>query len=425
MKQETERLSDVERNKELFEYEMTEVILQLKGEFAKLSGKDLHLEAEQFALKPLNLPAAMPEVTIDPVQIAVDSVPVFETLSAMPEIAMHDSKIDCPDVSALNPIAIQPIAMHLPELDYPSVPDISTCHPFEISMEMPEISYDTPQKMTMLKMTDVKVAPTAIPAVSYDLKNLSVKIPDIAMQQVAIPFDFPSISISKEQPVVALEKPTLDIPQTTIQFPKLEEITLEKVSVEVPSVKKFALPSVTPVVDFQPAAIDLPGETIPQFQTNFKVTAHPEPMEKMAVPQMTMPEQAHVALQLPEMTIPEISTCNISLQPISIQKSEISVPEVHTNTFEHLNECLKSAAQADSSLQPLSIPYDEISVPKITIHPLEKIEPSVKKTDFHIDYPTMHSISIPPVTLSNPEHIAVPESPDFQTAIQGIMESIV
>lgn len=271
----------------------------------------------------------------------------------------------------------------------------------------------------------MKVAPTAIPAVSYDLKNLSVKIPDIAMQQVAIPFDFPSISIPKEQPVVALEKPTLDIPQTTIQLPKLEEIAIEKVSVEVLSVKKFALPSITPVVDFQPAAIDLPGETIPQFQTNFKVTAHPEPMEKMAVPQMTMPEQAHVALQLPEMTIPEISTCNISLQPISIQKSEISVPEVHTNTFEHLNECLKSAAQADSSLQPLSIPYDEISVPKITIHPPEKIESSVKKTDFHIDYPTMHSISIPPVTLSNPEHIAVPESPDFQTAIQGIMESIV
>ena len=373
----------------------------------------------------MNLPAAMPEVTIDPAQIAVDSVPVFETLSAMPEIAMHDSKIDCPDVSALNPIAIQPIAMHLPELDYPSVPDISTCHPFEISMEMPEISYDTPQKMTMLKMTDVKVAPTAIPAVSYDLKNLSVKIPDIAMQQVAIPFDFPSISIPKEQPVVALEKPTLDIPQTTIQFPKLEEIAIEKVSVEVPSVKKFALPSAAPVVNLQPAAIDLPEETIPQFPTNFKVTAHPEPMEKMAIPQMTMPEQVHVALQLPEMTIPEISTCNISLQPISIQKSEISVPEVHTNTFEHLNQCLRSAAQADSSLQPLSIPYDEISVPKITIHPPEKIESSVKKTDFHIDYPTMHSISIPPVTLSNPEHIAVPESPDFQTAIQGIMESIV
>ena len=40
MKQETERLSDVERNKELFEYEMTEVILQLKGEYANLRGKD-------------------------------------------------------------------------------------------------------------------------------------------------------------------------------------------------------------------------------------------------------------------------------------------------------------------------------------------------------------------------------------------------
>lgn len=39
MKQETERLSDVERNKELFEYEMTEVILQLKGDLQNLAGK--------------------------------------------------------------------------------------------------------------------------------------------------------------------------------------------------------------------------------------------------------------------------------------------------------------------------------------------------------------------------------------------------
>ena len=256
MKQETERLSDGEINKELFEYEMTEVILQLKGEFAKLSGKDLHLEAEQFALKPLNLPAAMPEVTIDPVQIAVDSVPVFETLSAMPEIAMHDSKIDCPDVSALNPIVIQPIAMHLPELDYPSVPDISTCHPFEISMEMPEISYDTPQKMTMLKMTDVKIAPTAIPAVSYDLKNLSVKIPDITMQQVAIPFDFPSISISKEQPVVALEKPTLDNP--TQEKPTLEKPTLENPTQLNKDIQRTDLPKKEKIITDEQSTHSIP-----------------------------------------------------------------------------------------------------------------------------------------------------------------------
>ena len=31
---------NIETNKELFEYEMTEVILKLKGEFAAFSGKD-------------------------------------------------------------------------------------------------------------------------------------------------------------------------------------------------------------------------------------------------------------------------------------------------------------------------------------------------------------------------------------------------
>ncbi len=36
-------LSDVERNKELFEYEMTQEILQQMGEFAKNSGKDIKL----------------------------------------------------------------------------------------------------------------------------------------------------------------------------------------------------------------------------------------------------------------------------------------------------------------------------------------------------------------------------------------------
>lgn len=47
---------DIERCKELFEYEMTEVILMLKGEFAAVSGKDLGLSQYQISEKRRNAP---------------------------------------------------------------------------------------------------------------------------------------------------------------------------------------------------------------------------------------------------------------------------------------------------------------------------------------------------------------------------------
>lgn len=47
---------DIERCKELFEYEMTEVILMLKGEFAAVSGKDLGLSQHHISEEKRNAP---------------------------------------------------------------------------------------------------------------------------------------------------------------------------------------------------------------------------------------------------------------------------------------------------------------------------------------------------------------------------------
>ena len=67
-------LTDVERNKELFEYEMTQVILQLKGEFASLNSSDLNIDPSSFEVKKPELNFESKSVELDARNITVESV---------------------------------------------------------------------------------------------------------------------------------------------------------------------------------------------------------------------------------------------------------------------------------------------------------------------------------------------------------------
>ena len=67
-------LTDVERNKELFEYEMTQVILQLKGEFASLDSSDLNIDPSSFEVKKPELNFESKSVELDARNITVESV---------------------------------------------------------------------------------------------------------------------------------------------------------------------------------------------------------------------------------------------------------------------------------------------------------------------------------------------------------------
>ena len=64
--------SDIEKTKELFEYEMTEVILKLKGEFvavseAKTRYNDSSVDSEKLVVKPIALPTVEQEKTSIPI----------------------------------------------------------------------------------------------------------------------------------------------------------------------------------------------------------------------------------------------------------------------------------------------------------------------------------------------------------------------
>ena len=76
---------DIEKHKELFAYEMTEVILNLRGEFAVISGKDTTYWEQRVEKKALEItPVVMPNIAVQEVRPG-DQVPQIPEISR-PEI---------------------------------------------------------------------------------------------------------------------------------------------------------------------------------------------------------------------------------------------------------------------------------------------------------------------------------------------------
>lgn len=92
---------NIEKNKELFEYEMTEVILKLKGEFAAFSGKDTRFE--EMAVDDKKLHICTPEVI---------------------QVQMRDCNVQVPEVGRIQPANPALVEVKSAELKLPSLTQI-------------------------------------------------------------------------------------------------------------------------------------------------------------------------------------------------------------------------------------------------------------------------------------------------------------
>ncbi len=119
-------LSDVERNKELFEYEMTEVILQLKGEFAKFTGKDLSFDESQVEVKKPEI-SEIPQVSMElnGFENEVAEVKAGSNQFDLPELNMPEINVDCKSVGSINIDSISGGQMPLIEKPETVIPNAS------------------------------------------------------------------------------------------------------------------------------------------------------------------------------------------------------------------------------------------------------------------------------------------------------------
>ena len=75
MKKEDALVTDIERNKELFEYEMTEVLIKLKGEFAAVKGEDVKGDNIGMTVEKPNIELKEPKLTVDGIHVDIAEIP--------------------------------------------------------------------------------------------------------------------------------------------------------------------------------------------------------------------------------------------------------------------------------------------------------------------------------------------------------------
>ncbi len=369
-------LSDAERNKELFEYEMTEVILQLKGEFANVSGKDLQLDESRFETPTLNVQSDILPVNIQPVTIEAKSVEisVSDETFVIPEIVLENRTIDCPAVSA--PVIAMPsqVSIEQPVLDCKTVDKIETYSATEAKIELPVIS-------------------VVVPAVSIG------SIPEITVSETKIPNTKTDIKLPTAEIVADIEMIRIDIPNVHINLRDID------INVDIPTPYNITLP------------VDADIKSISMDYSPILVEVKPSSVDDVTLPKITRYIGQEVSLKNMDAHVPktpEIFEYNGKCIKISASEIELPVlPKVSTVTIPTV------------TVEPSSTKVDDVLILDLTMLTNKEVSIKVEKTTINFEYPTAEIVQIPAVIFRSNINIDVPAMPDFASEIQDIIDSAV
>lgn len=366
-------LSDTERNKELFEYEMTEVILQLKGEFAKVSGKDLQLDESQFETPSIEIRSDIPNVDIQPISIA--SIGAEATVSseafAIPEIVVENSKIDCPAVSA--PV----VAM-----------------PSQVKIEQPVLDCKTVDKVKEYSATEADID---LPTISAVVPSVSIKkIPEITVSEIGTQSVSAAMKLPRTEATANIEVIWVDIPDVAINLRKMETET------------EISAPPITVDAD------------VPMVSANYppvSIEVKPNDVSDIAVPKVAEFTAHEVSLQCVNIQTPKIP----KIKKYDGESIILSNQETKLLNFPKI----KTAMFSPTAVEPTSLEVDAVQVPDMSALPDEGVTINVEKPTFDFEYPTAKVAKIPKVSLKATDNLDIPVMPDFRSEIQDIIDSAV
>ena len=363
-------LSDVERNKELFEYEMTEVILQLKGEFAKVSGKDMHYDDALFAAQKPDIQVDIPKVTVDPVSVA----------------EIHTDVDVSAAVSALQKTAAVTVDVEVPAVPQMKAPALGQIEVKPVEMELQTV------KITPCEIPAVQITPPAVDAVSTELRMpepiAAVKTDPVSVAQINTAIRLPEFSCD-----VKLQDNSVDVPDATLHFQELKPVTTTFTSP--------AVPEVPAVGTFKPTAVQL--SEAPEIQVPGQIAAVNIPQAEVTVSEVPEIKAAKVAPFTPA-----------ALSPVACDVETVAVPQIGAVSPGHV------------SIDPI-----QINVPQTeAVKPFRAAEQGVSDptdvlSDIQSDYPTVSPVKIPSVTMEAPKQVEVPQPPDVSAFAQDILGSVV
>ncbi|MCR4645633.1 MAG: hypothetical protein K5695_09535 [Oscillospiraceae bacterium] len=361
-------LSDVERNKELFEYEMTEVILQLKGEFAKVSGKDMHLDDVTFAAPKMDIQADIKEVSVDPITVEAinTNVNVSAAVSALQKTAVGTVDVECPAVPTM------------------TRPEIGTVEIKSIGLDVETV------KFKACEIPAVSVTPTAVETVPGEIR-LPDLIGEVHMDPIKVDTVNTDINLPAFESNVTVDHIAVEVPDTEMKLGVIKPAAAVKLSPDVPAIPSVGAVNLTEVQLSVPSEISVPG----------RISA------------VKLQEVELHASALPDVPV---------VTPVAFTPAEVSAAAPEINTIEVPKIGKVSAPQI--TLDPISV-----DVPAAAkIKPFEKAalsKPQDGTSQIQFDYPTVSPVTIPPVQVVEPKPVAVPDMLDTEAFMKKIVGSAV
>ena len=361
MEQRYLKQTDIEKTKELFEYEMTEVILMLKGEFATVSGKDMdysrHHVSEEKRKAVLSL---IDRAEIPPVQM--QSLRISQELTGKLAGPVYSaSKLSGSDGSG----EVCDLTVTRPSI---TVPNIQPCR---IPGSIPQV------QVSRLHMHQIPAASlpliSEIPSASFEAENIS--LPQLS--------PFPTVELTD----VSVAGRRIDVPSVSRFRAQIPDVKNSPVCVDIPNVQKASFSPPAPIQPNQSGAEvgllpdiqvpHLPAVEIPEVNNHFEAVPYP------MVPKFTFSDPQPIAhgIAIPVTVSEEISNkdaitaklmdvCNTHISKITLTESVQVIPPVPVTV--NINPvCSGIAEVAVDSSQNISLPSIPHYRDPITISPVQ------------------------------------------------------
>lgn len=227
---------DIERSKELFEYEMTEVILMLKGEFAAVSGKDLSCSHIHISDEERNLPReVLSQAQLPPVKMQSPEIP--EELAA--KITAQKECIS----QVANPDGYCQVSVAKPNVDLPQIPGVCAGEIPAVTCHIPSVDLPTVATAPKANLGEVSVTPCdpQIPAIP----QFDVNVPAVQSQPIHV--EVPHVQNFANSPALpdcAAGGQSIPVQVSVSKIPavSIPPVACQSIGVSIPEIPAFSVP---------------------------------------------------------------------------------------------------------------------------------------------------------------------------------------
>ena len=336
MEQKPVKNIDIEKCKELFAYEATQVALALRGEFAAVSGKmtgyeksrvsDEAKKAPKKALTQMKVPSIEVKTMKMDSELRKKLAASAELVGNMPQKlcdAFSATSVSVPKVPDVSLVEISPVKMTAYQKPVPLAPSVSFKSLPQVTVQVPQIQVAKSVKVSQFSLPEAPRVSNTVKAVQFSkfqlkkpevkTEKISVKLPSV--QSYAI-LPVPEVAVEKQNnvqgivipktPVVSI--PTLKTKKTKINLPEnRKNVALvgwkgvpkqRNIEITLPATEKLA---VVPQVDIPVIKLEtkptLTGFTpVRQFAMQTTIETNVPQKQKLEVPEVPRFQQLDVAV---------------------------------------------------------------------------------------------------------------------------------